>query len=150
MKKTDFKETSRLPRWLQILIGILILPFCLLFIFISIAFIIVSWDTVTSIMDFLGLVLLGSILLLGSIWFTNLTVRYILNKPRTKTLDDQMPPWALYLVAIYFIGMPIISIITGKFFEDLEYYLIELTFFVSAGIYYYHLARQKASKKNKK
>lgn len=61
-----------------------------------------------------------------------------------------MPPWALYLVAIYFIGIPIISIITGKFFEDLEYYLIELTFFVSAGIYYYHLARQKASKKNKK
>ena len=149
MKNTDIKKTSTLQRWLQIILGVLLLPICLLFIFISIAFIISSLDTATSIMGVLMVVVLGGIILLGSIWFTDLTVRLILNKQHTTTLDERLPPWALKIVALYLIAIPIISIVTGAFFEDTVRNVILLPIFIITGIQAYKHAKIKASKKNK-
>jgi len=147
---TDIKKTSTLQRWLQIILGVLLLPICLVFIFISIVFIIDSLDTATSIVQVLLTIVFGSIILLGSLWFTNVTIRHILNKPRTKTLDEQLPPWVLYFMSMYFIVIPIISMVTGAFFEDLVRNLILLPFFIIAGINAYQYAKFKASEKNKK
>lgn len=152
MRKTRHlrKKTLTLKRWLQIILGILLLPICLIFILISIMFIIDSLYTATSIMQVLLTIVFGSIVLFGSLWFTNITIRHILNKPRTKTLDEQLPPWALYLMSLYFIGIPIIAIITGAFFEDLVRNVILLPVFIIAGIQTYKYAKSKAFKKNKK
>ncbi len=146
----DTQKTSKLQRWLQIILGVLLLPICLVFIFISIVFIIESLYTATSIIQVLLTIIFGSIILLGSLWFTNITIRHILNKPRTKTLDEQLPPWVLYFMSLYFIGIPIISIITGAFFEDLVRNLILLPIFIIAGIDAYKYAKFKASVKDKK
>ena len=146
----EIKKISKLQCWLQIILGVLVLAICLIFIFISIMFIIVSLDTATSTTQVLLTAIFGGIVLLGSLWFTNMTIRYILNKPRTKTLDEKLPPWALYFMSLYFIAMPIISIITGAFFEDLVHNLILLPIFIGAGIQTYQYAKFKAFEKNKK
>ena len=150
IKEANYRETFSLKRWLQIIIGVLFLPIFLLFIIISLSFIVTSLDTATSMMQVLLTIVFGSIILLGSLWFTNMTIRYILNKPRTKTLDEQLPPWALYLFALYFLGIPTISILTGVFFEDLVRNLILLPIFIGAGIQTFKYAKFKSSGKHKK
>lgn len=114
--QNNLKKPLSLQRWLEIIVGILYLPVGLIFIFISILFIIDSLDSATSITDILGVLLGGSIILLGSIWLTSITIRLILNKQIRTMLDKRLPLWIFIL---FFIIIPIFLVFEeGTFFEN--------------------------------
>lgn len=74
-------------------------------------------DTDLSLQDQLLSYLFGLIGLLGSIWLIDIAIRAILNKQKAKTLDEQLPAWAVKVIVLLFIALPLFSIFTGTFFE---------------------------------
>jgi hypothetical protein len=109
MKNID--SNSSLPRWLQVVLGIFFLPVCFLIIFMGTALL-------TGAADNIWYVPIGIFSLLAGIWMTALTIRLILNKQDKTPIDEKLPPWVLFLFAIFFVAIPVLSILTGDYFEN--------------------------------
>ena len=126
--KYNLKKPSSLQRWLEIIVGILYLPITLLLVFISILFIIVSLDSETSIINILGVFIIGGIILISCIWLASIPIRLILNKEISTKLDEHLPRWVL---SLFYIIMINIVIFKDDFFENLLNNIIVILFFSS-------------------
>ena len=110
MEKIPNIEPRPLNRWITVLSGIVLLPFSILCI-ISSGFILIAPDASPNLFT----VSIGSLLLLGSIWVFYLSIRLLLVDP--KSHKKFINPSGLKISALIFILIPVVSLLTGTFWE---------------------------------
>jgi hypothetical protein len=98
-----------LPRWLQILLGLMLCVIVLPCIVGSIALAISPNERAPILAPFFG-----TLMVLASFWLFSMAVRLVLGKKRHGGL---MGPRALRLSAWIFVLIPAVSILSGSFFE---------------------------------
>jgi len=103
-------EPKLLPRWITIILGL----FFTLITFICVigsAIIIFSPSVPPSIIT----ISLGSVFLVGSIWVFYLSLRLLIIKPKSN--KHYISPNGLRIIALVFAFIPVLSLITGSFWE---------------------------------
>jgi hypothetical protein len=110
MEEYEEIESKPLPRWVTIPLGILFTPFTLICV-IGSATLLVAPNVPPTLLT----VSLGSIFLAGSLWVFYLSLRLLFVSPKGST--KFISPVGLKVIALVFAAIPIISIITGTFWE---------------------------------
>ena len=64
-------------------------------------------------------------------------------KEKYKSVDERLPPWALRVLALFFCIIPVLSLITGRFWENPVTSIIVTVFFFSEIIDMLQLAKKK-------
>ena len=123
MDDFQIKGDSTLPRWVSIILGILLTPITLVCVIGCLALL-----TTPNVPPTFLTISLSSVFLAGSLWMLSLSLRLIFISP--KKAKGLMSPLGLKVVALIFALIPIISLITGTFWEKpLLYSVMSVLYF---------------------
>ena len=103
-------EPKTLPRWVTILLGIILVPFALMSVIGSLV-VLLAPNVPYSVLT----IFLGTVFLAGSLWVLLLSLRLIFISPNNR--KGFISPTALKVGAAIFASIPIVSLLIGKFWE---------------------------------
>ena len=110
MEKYREIKSKPLPRWVTVLLGMLLAPFTLICVLGS-AILLVAPYVPPSLIT----VSIGSIFLGGSLWVFYFSLRLLFVNPKTKSKFISLV--GLKVVALVFTVIPVVSIMLGTFWE---------------------------------
>ena len=130
-------EPKPLPRWITILLGMVLTPLTLLCV-IGSSILLLAPNVPSTFLT----ISIGSLFLAGSLWVFYLSLRLLFVSPKSK--GSFIAPIGLRVIAMVFAVIPIVSIIIGTFWEKPVIHSIMTVAYIGVVIRLWGIAKYRA------